>query len=208
MKLAGITNPTKRFISIVILCVAIYILTYIPNSIFGGYWGPVFGRAKWASAVPASTLFLWQPYYGYDDSYRKSFFGLVYFPLILIDQKYIHRQYDLTRTNDADVIFAHPSQLRWNPQAEKLAREDYVEKAIWRSRCVDDSVFCLESAATILSKKDEHFVALLIHDEYGTNAILKLRQLSDKEQSAFAKKQVLKIINEVQNIAVEKSAQP
>lgn len=200
MKLTNIAKRVKHSIRIVTLCVVIYILLYIPNSIFGGYWGPVFGRTKWSSAVPASTLFLWQPYYGYNDSYKKSFLGWVYLPLILIDQNYIHHPYDLTRTNDADVIFANPNRIRWNPQAEKLARKAYVEKAIWRSHCVDDSKFCLESAATVLSKKDEYFIALLIYDNYGTNAVSNLQQLSDKEESKFAKEQVIKIIHEVQGI--------
>lgn len=196
----NIARPIKCSISIIAIFVSIYVLLYIPNSIFGGYWGPVFGRAKWASAVPASTLFLWQPYFGYSDGHKKSFLGCVYLPLILIDQNYIHHPYDLMITNDSDFIFSNQNHIRWNPKAEDAARRDYIKKAIWRSRCVDDSAFCLESSATVLSKKNEHFIVLLIYDEYGTNAVSKLQLLSDKEQSEFAKENVLKIIHEVQNI--------
>jgi len=197
----SIAKPIKRSTGIIMLCIAVYVLLYMPNSIFGGYWGPVFGRAKWASAVPASTLFLWQPYFGYSDSYEKSLVGWVYLPLILIDQNLIHHQYDITSTNDAAVIFANPSQIRWNPKAEKLARNAYIEKAIWRSHCVEDREFCLQSTKIVHSKDDVHFMALLIYDRYGTNAVDTLKKsISEKSESEFGKKQVFNVIQEMQSL--------
>jgi len=200
MRSTNIKNPIRRFIKIGMFCVAVYLLLYIPNSIFGGYWGPVAGRMAWKSGLPISTLFLWQPFFGYSDSYNKSLLGWVYYPLILIDQNCIHHMYDITRKNDADIIFANPSQIRWNPQAEKIAKKDRLDKAIWRSHCVEDREFCLQSAENFHSSEDMHFIALLINDKYGTNALGRLQSLSEKAESEVEKKQINKVIQEVQKL--------
>src|SRR5579871_6740422 len=148
MKSITSSKSIKRCVGIGLFCIFAYVLLYIPNSMFGGYWGqPVSGQMEYSPGLSFHSLFLWQPYFGYNDSYNKSPMGLFFFPLIFIDQNYIHRPYDFMNEDDAKVLFSDKKGIKWHPKTEEQAKEAQLDKAIWRSRCVDDAEFCLESAA-------------------------------------------------------------
>jgi hypothetical protein len=66
---------------------------YIVNSIAGGYWlKPVRDdHTPKLYGVPLTTAYLWQPAYGYCSRGQVSALGRVFYPLIIIDQNFVHR---------------------------------------------------------------------------------------------------------------------
>jgi hypothetical protein len=168
---------------------------------FGGYWGqPVAGKWEFAPGVPMHSLFLWQPYFGYVDNYNRSPIGWLFYPAVYLDQHFVHRPYDLMNTNDADVLFSKDSHIKWHPEAIKQAKKNDMENAAWRSHCIEDPEFCLQSARDVHTRKDEHFIALSLCDKFGTNALFKLQSLSDNEKEGVTKRPIVRVMDEVQNI--------
>jgi hypothetical protein len=78
---------------VIIGLVCIYCVIYIVNSIAGGYWlKPVRdGDTGKLYGVPLTTAYLWQPAYGYCSRGQVSALGRVFYPLIIIDQHFVHQ---------------------------------------------------------------------------------------------------------------------
>ena len=204
MKLTTFTKSAGRLIILILLCCCGYILVYIPNSKYGGYWGqPVPGGWSYTRGLSFHTAFLWQPYFGYSDNYNHTVFGLLFYPLIRIDQQCIHPPIDLANTNDAESFFSKDNHVRWHPEAIKDSRRLYMEKSVWRSECVDDREYCLQSARNFHARDDVHFISLLLLDKYGTNAVVKLQSLSEKEESSIKKRHISNVIDEIHKIEVD-----
>jgi len=186
-----------------------YVVIYICDSMLGGYWGqPVSGKMMYKPGVRMPTLYLWQPYYGYADSKDNSILGLLFYPAIYVDQHLVHRSYDLANSADAKYIFSTSSRIKWNPCSLKEAQRLYLEKALWRNRCVENQGFCLENAKSFLGKDDLHFIALLILDKYGTNAINSLQLLLEKQSVPASWKNISNVIDEINKMKYEVKQMP
>jgi len=189
-------HPLRSMASLVF----IYVLSYGVNSSLGGYFGPTAGALEYAPGMAFHTLFLWQPYLGYSDEYNSSLLGRIYSPAVYFDQHYVHRPYDLARTNDASGMFSRLSQIKWHPKMIEDFERSCYDKAIWRNRCVEDRFFCLQSALNFHGKDDTHFIALLLQDAYHTNAILELKSLSEGVDSKLVKKHICDVIDEIEKL--------
>jgi len=177
-----------------------YILLYVPNSILGGYWGPVAGQLKYSFGLSEPTLFLWQPYLGYRDHFNITACGVLWYPLIRIDQQYIHPSYDLNNANDEVYLFSKSNHMKWHPELLRKEKQLEMEEALWRSRCVDDPAFCLESATNFHSRTDRHFMALLLYDKFNTNALVKLQSLSNSVTSDSAHEEIGRVIKAIKTL--------
>jgi len=178
----GVTR-NKSIVKLIGSAIVAYVLLYVPNSMLGGYWGPVAGRLMYSFGLSMPTLFLWQPYLGYRDHYNITACGVIWYPLICIDQRYIHPPYDVDITNDAAFLFSKDNHIKWHPEALRKENQLQTEKALWRSHCVEDSEFCLLSTTNFHSRMDIHFMALLIYDKYKTNAVSRLQAVADSVNS-------------------------
>ena len=177
----------------------IYVITYCINSICGGYWGyPVAGMWRLSNAN-LRTLFYWQPYFGYVDKYNITFCGVVWYPLIRVDQTYIHHSMDLFKQDDEERIF-NDKNIKWHPKSVAAAESQRISKCEWRSHCFDDIEFCLQSAAEVHSKRDEHFIALLLYDALNTNTLSRLNEIRRSANSGFSARRVDRVMNEVRQI--------
>jgi hypothetical protein len=180
--------------------IALYLALYIPNTMCGGYWGrPVSGMMEFAPGMAFHSAFLWQPRIGYEDTYNESPAGWLWSPLIHLDRRYFHRSLDLFNSDDEALIFSTNRAVKWHPKALEEAKQYKIEKAIWRSHCVEDAQFCLESALDFRSKADIHFLALLIFDRDGSNGLAKLR--SSTNAHPMSEHAVRHVIEEVQAIS-------
>ena len=191
----------RRTFNLTTLCLIIYFLLYIPNSIMGGYWGqPVSGNMYYGPGLRFHSLFLWQPYVGYCDGVNKSVFGTFFYPVICLDQHYVHASIDLFNSNDATLYFSKKSDIKWHPKTLAESKQKDLENALWRSRCVNDPDFCLQSTIDFHYKVDTHFLALLIKDRYDPNTLSVLRSLAEKMDSKSAKKNIERVIQDVVEI--------
>jgi hypothetical protein len=110
----------KRVIITSALLIALYLMTYILNSISGGYWlKPVSGGSfTYNSGLSAPTAILWQPYYGYNSPYKISLLGWLYYPLIKFDRTWWHTNKDLIK-NEHEIFSKNPNlkiHPRYNPE--------------------------------------------------------------------------------------------
>lgn len=193
------SQQIKRSFYLAVVALVIYIGIYVPNSIFGGYWGhPVAGSLQYSFGMSLPTAFLWQPYWGYADATSKSFLGFVFYPLISIDRSYVHHTKDLSNAQDEQDL--RKAGIRWHPEAVKEAEKHKTEVAAWRSRCVEDPEFCLQSAARLQSKLDTHFIALILEDKFKTNTLAKLDALATKSDWEVDKYAIAHVIKEVKNL--------
>ena len=193
------SQQIKRSFYLAAVALVIYVGIYVPNSIFGGYWGhPVAGRLQYSFGMSLPTAFLWQPYWGYADGTSKSFLGVVFYPLIIMDRSYVHHSKDMSNPQDDEDL--SKKGIQWHPQAVKEAEKHKAEVAAWRSRCIEDPEFCLQSAAMIHSKLDTHFLAVILEDKFKTNALGKLEALSKKPDSEVDKYAIAHVIKEVQSL--------
>lgn len=199
--------PKKiRILASILIGFFIYALLYLPNSLCGGYWGlPVAGNTYFAPGMSFRSLFLWQPYFGYCDNYNESPIGLLYYPAIRFDQAYIHPGLDLLNTNDAAILFSPGHPIKWHPQTEAMAEHHHLEKAAWQSHCLDDPEFCLQSTSHVHTQSDIHFMARVLSKKYGTNALSQLQAFSTQTEPEFDQEQIAKVIDEVQNLNVDKA---
>lgn len=85
----------------------IYVLSYCILSCHGEYVLGRSGKKRYAVGLAAPDIELWQPQYVYGQlfyavhgrwTYRGNLMGVIYCPLVVIDQKYVHK----TRWFDAD----------------------------------------------------------------------------------------------------------
>jgi len=205
MKAPAISRMGKRHFRVIIGATSAYILLYVLNSMLGGYWGPVAGQLKYSFGLSMPTLFLWQPYFGYRDYYNITACGVLWYPLIRIDQQYIHPPYDLNNTKDSVYLFFKNNHIKWHPETLRKERQIEIAKALWRSHCVEDPEFCLQSATNVQSSADTHFMALILYDKYNTNCISRLEAVansvsSNSVNSDFAKRHVLYVIQAVNEL--------
>lgn len=179
-----------------------YVLVYALNSTLGGYWGqPVAGNLGYGPGLRFHTAFLWQPRFGYRDDYDKDFLGWVFCPLIIFDQGHVHHRLDLANASDAALVFSKDKQIKWHPTSIKEGRRQVIEKALWQRACVENAEFCLKSAEVVHSKRDTHFMALLLFDAYPTNAVTKLQAFAKQSQFLFGPTNIAAVIKEVQSIS-------
>ena len=91
---------------------ALYVVSYAFMSATGGWMVSESGELR--TPLAASDIFLWQPRHGSgqwfrqidgEHSFRGDFLGFVYFPLIAIDQRTVHRT---IRFRDTNGIAASP----------------------------------------------------------------------------------------------------
>ncbi len=90
--------------------VLIWMVLYVINSMFGGYdagvtfrgYDPETGRIRYSMVVR------WQPLYGEVKLGGITGIGIMFYPLIRLDQKFFHREYDLSKTEDWDAIHQLP----------------------------------------------------------------------------------------------------
>jgi hypothetical protein len=71
-----------------------YLLLYVINAAFGGY-DPDFtsdGRSRYDGGLLMHDCIMWQPRFGsYYNEYRHDLIGLVFYPLLQLDHRYIHK---------------------------------------------------------------------------------------------------------------------
>lgn len=106
-----------------VLCV--YLVSYVALSFLGGYRLVMSGQAR-PTGLAFSDTFVWQPRFGTcypfhtaagDRTHHMDGLGLLYFPLIRLDQIYVHqsRLYITFADDDVDKPRFHP----W-PPAERM----------------------------------------------------------------------------------------
>jgi len=87
---------------LLLVCVVLfaYIGSYFILSALGGYIFTQSGKYRYSFWLSMNDLVQWQPKYGFaqpfrdldgKDTFRASPLGCLYFPLILSDQKYVHK---------------------------------------------------------------------------------------------------------------------
>ena len=86
-----------------------------------------------------------------------------------------------------------------------LQKQRQMEEALWRSHCVKDPQFCLQSATNIHTKMDTHFMALVLYNKYNTYAISRLQTVaasvnSNDANPQFAKMHVSNVIEAVEEL--------
>ena len=81
----------KSFITLVI-CIFVYVASYILNSLFGGYWlvPEMDGRDRLGGFWSLHTAVMWQPRVGHKAMGHLDYLGALYTPLIQFDRKLIH----------------------------------------------------------------------------------------------------------------------
>jgi hypothetical protein len=84
-------NIRKGFITFVI-CISIYVVSYVLNSFFGGYWliPERDGRDRFYFGLSMTTAIMWQPLFGHEALGRLDYVGALCTPLIRFDRKFIH----------------------------------------------------------------------------------------------------------------------
>lgn len=101
----------------------VYVLVYIANSSCGGYWWPFEHRDgfEWHSPyflTPLPHTILWQPRYGHLAYHHSDALGLLFFPLIRLDQALAHPTIDILR-DDGDRRFTALSPSGFHPDCRK-----------------------------------------------------------------------------------------
>jgi len=206
MKTKFLPKMAKCHFTLIMAVVFAYVLIYMLNSLLGGYWGPVAGNLRYSSGLSLPTLFLWQPRVGYRDHYDTSACGMLWYPLICIDQRFIHPPYDVANKSDAAHLFSKDNHIKWHPEALRKEKQRKTEEALWRSHCINDREFCLHSATNFHSRTDTEFLVLLLYEDYNTNAVSRLQSVangisSNSVNSVFAKKHVGYVLQAVKELS-------
>lgn len=111
----------KRNIIVSVGALAVYVVSYAVLSLCGGYRLVMSGQAR-PTGLAFSDTFAWQPRFGMcypfhtatgEDSHHMDGLGLLYFPLIRLDQAFVHqsRPYITLADDDVDKPRVHP----WPP---------------------------------------------------------------------------------------------
>ena len=192
----------RRFLYPVVLGIVLYVGVYVPDSLFGGYWGhPVGGTLEYSFGMSIPTVFLWQPYWGYADNAGSSWMGWFFHPLISLDRSYFHQSKDLS--NQQDETDLRNSRVQWHPEAIKEANRRMAEEAEWRRHCTEDPRFCLESAAQFHTESERHFLAALLIDKYKSNTLNELGALSERHDLEMNRRAISRVMEEVKKLESE-----
>lgn len=92
---------------------ALLITIYVFNSLAGGYdTHPETIRSidPTSKRMNYNILIKWQPRYGWVKKYDSSPCGVLFYPLILIDQSFVHREFDLTNQDQELAARSLPSE--------------------------------------------------------------------------------------------------
>jgi len=164
-------NRIKRAAIILVIVIPTYLLAYLVNSFFGGYWPfPVAGDLVFPdSGVPLHTAFMWQPYWGYVDHYNASMVGYVFYPAISCDRLWFHRTLDMA--SDQKILSGtNCSNLKWHPIGVKISLENEKLEAVRVAKMIKSPEYCLDQAKEGRSR-DRHLIALLLFDHFGPEAL-------------------------------------
>jgi len=98
---ARITKWLARILSGVL---GLYLLTYVVNSVLGGYWlAPgTDGQHRFAEELGGLSIadaIIWQPRFGHCCLGHLDRAGVFFVPLIQIDQRYVHKTHYITDPN-------------------------------------------------------------------------------------------------------------
>lgn len=185
------------WIGIIALIVG-YVSLYVINSECGGYWGcPVGGRIEATAGVRYNSVFLWQPRLGYADGHESTFFGVLFYPLIKIDQDCFHTSLDLFETNSAFLMFSGSNHVKWNPRSLEEARLELEEKSAWREKCLTNADYCIRSVAVPHSREDIHVIAVNLFRLYGTNAVAILESNMCLAKTSIASQHIAHVVEEL-----------
>ena len=116
----------------VVALLGLYLVSYAVLSFCGGYRLVMSGRAR-PTGLAFSDTFVWQPRFGVcytfhtasgDDTHHMDGLGLLYFPLIRLDQTLVHhsRPYITFADDDVDKPRVHdwPPSEQMHPTAQRL----------------------------------------------------------------------------------------
>jgi hypothetical protein len=83
------------------LALVVYVVTYIVNSLNGGYYlkPEMDGNMRYSdgySTLAIPVAIMWQPYFGHYALGRTDFWGKFYCPAIMLDRKFVHKTRYLT----------------------------------------------------------------------------------------------------------------
>lgn len=103
----------------------VYVVVYIANSGFGGYWWPMehqdgFRWNTYYGLTPLPTTILWQPRYGHLSYKSTDGLGLLFIPLIRCDQALVHRTIDIERDSNHNFAALIPSSIHPDCRKEFL----------------------------------------------------------------------------------------
>lgn len=95
----------KGFLTFAV-CVSIYVVSYILNSFFGGYWliPEMDGRDRYSFGLSMPTAIMWQPRLGHEAIGNFDFLGIFYKPLIRFDRKFVHTTIYLSEDDGEKTI--------------------------------------------------------------------------------------------------------
>jgi hypothetical protein len=109
-----------------------YFGLYLLNAMFGGY-DPHYtsdGRSRYGSGLLMHDCIMWQPRFGsYYNEYRFNFIGLVFYPVLQLDHRFIHRTHSvadddfakwLASVTDSDIHPAYRQDWQsWKTEKKK-----------------------------------------------------------------------------------------
>lgn len=82
-------------------------IVYAGNSMMGGY--SLFPETlrrfdSNSNAISYKVVVNWQPRYGEVSAAHRTFLGILFYPLVRIDQRFIHKGYDLLNPEDEAAV--------------------------------------------------------------------------------------------------------
>jgi hypothetical protein len=137
-----------------------YVLLYLLNAAFGGYdphWTSD-GRWRYESGLLMHDCIMWQPRFGsYYNEYRHDLLGLAFYPLLQLDQRYIHKTHSL----EEDDSFVKWVNSLTDADIHPLYRADYR-----RAKAIETKYRPqLEAARTRGDKAEAKRIRSLIREE-------------------------------------------
>lgn len=110
----------KRSIIVLSSIMFVYVVTYIINSCYGGYWmKPVSdGKDRYSFGLSMPTAIIWQPRFGYATPFQKDIFGCIFMPLIALDRYLVHPTRYLTNSKDEKWLFSNEAQKFAHPKTK------------------------------------------------------------------------------------------
>jgi len=132
----------KRFLLIGGILLAAYFGMYLLDAAFGGY-DPNYtsdGRLRYGSGMLVHDCVMWQPRFGsYYNEYRHDFVGIIFYPLLQLDHRYIHKTHSIWDVDfpkwweSVVVADIHPEYrsdyTRWNSVTAKYDPEIEAAKS-------------------------------------------------------------------------------
>lgn len=103
----NIKHALKRLLVFLGLFLVIWVGSYCINSHFGGYRTKPDTARVWQSSqqqIIFEVFLKWQPFFGEVTSHDFTLVGMLYYPLIMLDQRKFHRSLDLTNPVDISAI--------------------------------------------------------------------------------------------------------